>query len=253
MVSNNIYTPSEDGLYYTIYQTTNLINGKIYIGQHKTKNLQDGYLGSGKLISESIKKYGKEQFKKEILFCFDNFEDMNSKEIEIVDKEFINEDFNYNLATGGNDKKELSGKTLKKMSQNNSGKNNPFYGRKHSDESKEKSRKKQIGKLSYNYGRIVKKETRNKIGERHKGKKLSKEHKLALSKAMIGENNPNSGIPKEETSMFGKKHSEESKRKISESKKGKMWIHNKITNKGKFILKTEEIPEGWGPGRGATS
>lgn len=36
--------------YYTIYKTTNLINGKIYIGKHQTKDPYDSYLGSGKRL-----------------------------------------------------------------------------------------------------------------------------------------------------------------------------------------------------------
>jgi hypothetical protein len=48
-----------------IYKTTNLINGKIYVGSDKNNN--EKYLGSGKLLKQSIKKYGKQSFKKEVL------------------------------------------------------------------------------------------------------------------------------------------------------------------------------------------
>ncbi len=51
-------------MYYTIYQTTNLINNKIYLGQHKTNNPYDSYYGSGTALINSIKKYNKHNFKK---------------------------------------------------------------------------------------------------------------------------------------------------------------------------------------------
>jgi group I intron endonuclease len=85
-------------LYYTIYRTTNKINGKFYIGKHQTKNLNDGYMGSGKLLKRAIKKYGVDNFTKEILFIFDNEEDMNSKEKELV----VLGESSYNLCEGGN-------------------------------------------------------------------------------------------------------------------------------------------------------
>lgn len=84
-------------MYYTVYRITNLINNKIYVGCHQTKHIDDGYMGSGKLILQAIKKYGKENFKKEILFIFDNKEEMFFKEKELV---FIGEG-SYNLKHGG--------------------------------------------------------------------------------------------------------------------------------------------------------
>ena len=88
-------------MFYTIYKITNKINGKIYIGKHQTKDLNDGYMGSGKLIRAAIEKYGLDNFKKEIIFQFDNEADMNVKEAEIVTEAFVKEETNYNLCPGG--------------------------------------------------------------------------------------------------------------------------------------------------------
>jgi len=88
-------------MFYTIYKITNQINGKIYIGKHQTKNLDDGYMGSGKQLNRAIQKYGLENFTKEILHIFDNEDDMNAKEKELVTEEFVQEETNYNLCPGG--------------------------------------------------------------------------------------------------------------------------------------------------------
>jgi group I intron endonuclease len=54
-----------------VYLTTNLINGKKYVGDHSTNNLDDHYIGSGRpYFNNAKKKYGKENFKKEILKFF---------------------------------------------------------------------------------------------------------------------------------------------------------------------------------------
>lgn len=86
---------------FTVYQITNLINNKIYIGKHKTSDLDDGYMGSGKLLLAAQKKYGIENFKKEILFVFDSEKEMNYKEKEIVTEDFCKRDDTYNLCPGG--------------------------------------------------------------------------------------------------------------------------------------------------------
>lgn len=88
-------------MFYIIYKITNKLNGKIYIGKHQTKDLNDGYMGSGKLITRAIQKYGFENFEKEILFIFKTETEMNAKEAELVTHEFVNEETNYNLCPGG--------------------------------------------------------------------------------------------------------------------------------------------------------
>lgn len=88
-------------MYYIVYKTTNLINEKIYVGTHQTKNKDDDYLGSGKRLAVAIKKYGRDNFKKEILFLAESIEDMFLKEKEIVTKEFCKRDDVYNIKPGG--------------------------------------------------------------------------------------------------------------------------------------------------------
>jgi hypothetical protein len=83
------------------YKTTNMINGKIYIGVHKTNNINDGYIGSGLIISRAIKKYGKENFKREILEEFDTLAEAYLEESKIVNESFVNRSDTYNITIGG--------------------------------------------------------------------------------------------------------------------------------------------------------
>lgn len=85
--------------HFLIYKTTNTINGKFYIGQHRTDNLNDGYLGSGKLLKRAIAKYGAENFHKEILYICESEKQMNTLEKILV---VPDEELNYNLCLGGN-------------------------------------------------------------------------------------------------------------------------------------------------------
>lgn len=124
--------------YNYIYLIRNLINGKIYIGKHSTDNLQDGYMGSGKLLKQSIKKYGIGNFKKELLcMCVDD-EELNEMEIYYIQK-FNSTDINigYNLTLGGEGCVPTD-EVRKKMSAARQGEKSYWYGKHLADEHKAK-------------------------------------------------------------------------------------------------------------------
>lgn len=172
-------------MFYTIYKITNKINGNIYIGKHQTKDLNDGYMGSGKRIRLAIEKYGIENFEKEILYQFDNEDDMNAKEAEIVTEEFVSQDTNYNLCPGGHGGFGYINKSgIEK-----------FKGKKHTKEAKLK-----IAKSREKY--FTSEETKKKISEANKRTNKSRGEKT--SKA-----------------LKGKLKSEDHKKNISQSLKGK--------------------------------
>lgn len=75
-------------VYYTVYEVTNKVNGKIYVGYHQTNDLEDGYLGSGKLIQRAVAKHGPAAFSKRYLGIFDNRDAAENLEAEIVNREF---------------------------------------------------------------------------------------------------------------------------------------------------------------------
>jgi len=87
--------------HYVIYKTTNIINGMFYIGCHETFVLDDNYYGSGKHLKRALKKYGKENFVREILFSFSSREEMFAKEKELVNEEFVLREDTYNIGIGG--------------------------------------------------------------------------------------------------------------------------------------------------------
>ena len=182
-----------------IYETTNNINGKKYIGKHKSSTFDTNYLGSGNNLRKAINKYGKENFSVRILEEIDtNQEDLDTKEVFWI--EFYNavksKEY-YNISYG----KETEGWNI-----DTKGSNNGFYNKHHSEEAKVKISKANKGKISPMKGKIpwnkgLKGLTYNKCKGYNKGK-----------------DNP----------MYGKHHSEEIKAKISRANKGKKFSEEHI-------------------------
>ena len=119
-----------------IYLTTNLINGKRYIGKHFGE-LNDSYLGSGNLIQKAIAKYGENNFKKDILYISSSAQENNQKEKEFISAfNAVKDDSFYNISPGGDGgdifhslpltkQKEIR----EKASQRNKGQGNGMYGK----------------------------------------------------------------------------------------------------------------------------
>ena len=107
---------SRNKIYWIVYQTTNLVNNKIYIGVHKTKNPFefDGYLGNGIYVNQAnsyiyaktkmeaaVKKYGPKNFNRIVLSIFENEEEAYAEEARLVDEKFLKRSDVYNMILGG--------------------------------------------------------------------------------------------------------------------------------------------------------
>jgi group I intron endonuclease len=120
---------------WLIYKTTCLENNKIYIGQHKTTIIEDGYLGSGKLLKRALDKYGKCMFKRDILFIVDNIEDANRLEEQMIEShDSTDREIGYNITKHAWGGQPITEESRKKISEK-------MTGRKLSEETKEKMRK----------------------------------------------------------------------------------------------------------------
>lgn len=190
----------------------------IYIGKHKTNNINDAYMGSSKRLKEEIKKRGLERFKKEILFDFDNYEEMNNKERELVNEEFVRREDTYNLNLGG---------TGGWYECNRRGENN-------------KNGQNLIAGLKCRFDPEFRKRFCKNISEALKS--YFAEHPGCQS----GEKNP----------MYGRHHSEESKRLMVSKRMGSrngsygsFWITNSEIKKNMKWKERDNIPEGWVIGR----
>lgn len=241
-----------------IYKTTNLVNGKIYLGQDKNNDAV--YLGSGKILHLAFQKYGIENFNKEILEECESVEDLNEREKYWIG--FYNSTdrkIGYNIALGGNggdtiskhpNKDEIRSKHSEWMIENNPtrgrkktedeierwresfvGKyrdeNNPNFGSKRTESSKDKmskTRKKWWNNLSD----AEREDIIKKISESNKGKEgYWKGKNNDVHSEWMKQNNPMKDKThideiKQRISEANKKpKSEETKRKLSESNKGK--------------------------------
>ena len=172
-----------------IYKTTNLINGKIYVGQDSKNN--PNYLGSGKYINKSINKYSKENFKKEILCECNSKEELNEKEIYWIKELNSKVPNGYNLTDGGEGVFNPCDETRNKMSKLASkkiGDKNPFFNKHHSKESIEKMSKIKLGKPSPMKGKIgiYSEETLIKM-RKPKSEEFKKNIKIAMNKSEVKE------------------------------------------------------------------
>lgn len=242
-------------MYGYIYETTNLINGKKYIGQHKGEYDLE-YYGSGILLRRALEKYGKENFSIRIIEKCDSKEQLNDREKYWIQYYNASEsDEFYNIAYGGEGgsmppesiekaKCKIAGqkrsqKTKQIMSIRSKAKwsnsqyrdkqrnNNPrMTGKQHSEEAKKKMSKSHKGKLcgednpmfgkpGHMKGKHHTEETKQKISQSRTGKCVGKDNPL------YGTTRPQSVKDAISKANKGKKHSEETKRKVSEAMKGK--------------------------------
>jgi len=190
-----IYTFMKEYIFKIIYKTTNLLNGKSYIGQHSTDNINDNYLGSGSELIKDIKKYGKDNFQKIIIEHCEDWKELNEKEKYWIIKHGTKTPNGYNILDGGDSFPILFGEK------------NGFYGKKHSEETKKILKEKRMGKEPWNKGK--------------KGvQKVSKETRKKQSENMIGEKHWHYNKKGILSPNYGLKRSKETKKKLSNSKKG---------------------------------
>ena len=169
-------------MFYYLYQITNLLDNKIYIGTHKTKNLDDDYMGSGKILNFAINKYGIENFKKDILEYFGTSEEMFAREKEIVNEEFLLREDVYNIRRGGFGGFDYINKSgIPK-----------FLGKRHSEKTKDILSAKMLERYENGIGPKMTEEIRTSISKAKKGTKYksrppkSADHKEKLRVANLG-------------------------------------------------------------------
>ena len=203
---------------FYIYEITNKINGKTYIGQHSFREIDDGYMGSGILLQAAFKKYGIENFFKSIIASdLETQEEANQAEklCIIVARHFGKAE--YNIADGG------QGGALR-----------GFTGHHHTEESKKKTSEATSGSKNGMYGRHHSKETRELMSEKATGR-------VATFK---GRKHTEESKEKNRLAHLGKHFSKETREKMSKTRKGQHWFNN-----GVISTRAYECPQGFQVGR----
>lgn len=204
---------------YTVYKTTNLVNGKIYIGVHKQSKPKDYYIGSGAYFKRAYKKYGRDNFSKEILFVYNSSSEAYSKEAELVTEEFVSKNDNYNLIPGGigGPGKKLSKEHIQAIIESK-------IGIPRTQEVKDKISKTRLEK---------------KIPSPNKNKKLSEDHCRALSLAKLGSKGP--PMPDTTRAALLKALSGPRTQEFKDKFKKKLLIHGVIYNSCTEVAKEFNI------------
>ncbi|EJS9580556.1 GIY-YIG nuclease family protein [Salmonella enterica] len=217
-------------MFHYTYKITNKINNKIYIGAHSTENLDDGYMGSGKLLKRAQDKYGIENFSKEILEFFDDKTSMFESEKNIVTEEFLKRPDVYNLKLGGE------------------GGWDHLNTKEYLDKKKEASLKGAAAfKTRFENDLDLKEKYRKMGSERFKQLWDNPKYreKFLNTKSFLGKTHTPETINKMKESHARNKHQKGEKN----SQFGMMWIHSLDEKVSKRIKKTDPIPEGWFKGR----
>jgi len=233
-INMNRNDPDINRKYNYVYKITNTVNGMEYIGVHRTDNIDDGYMGSGKLVKRSIAKHGKESFTKEILEYFPTYREALIKEKGIVTLEYANRDDTYNLREGGYGKCEWSDKWRKEFSEYKKAQwadtawREDMIKKIYTNERAEKISRSLKGKSRENPQNKDLEKIR-KTAEAHRGMKRSEQAKRNMSNAA-------KNVSKEV--------------KLKRSGRGMVYIHNQATGEVKRVEKGTTI-EGWLTGSGS--
>lgn len=207
--------------YHFIYKTVNQVNGKYYIGMHSTDNLEDEYLGSGQRLWHAIRKYGKENFKREDLEFLPDRSSLKDREKEIVNEELLKDSMCMNISLGGNGtpygatfpnrkSSPLSESHRQHISESCIGKAGKY---KKTEEHRQKLAEANIGKTQTEETKEKRAETLKKTYSEKGGHSEDSRQKMSENRKGKGIGNPG---------RKGQPHSEESNRKNAESHRGKV-------------------------------